>query len=107
MKQKLKDIQVEYDQPISILCHNTSAVNIFRNLIMNSKTKHISMKYHFLREKVIEQNVKLEYIDKKEQIAELQIYLQNLFLEKYLSILDKNWGWSLCPQTTKALQEEH
>jgi hypothetical protein len=37
----------------------------------------------------------------------LLIYLQNLFLEKYLSISDKNWGWYLCHPITKALQEEH
>jgi hypothetical protein len=43
---------------------------------------------------------------KSTQENKLQIYLQNLFLEKYLSILGKNWGWSLCPPTTKVLQEE-
>jgi hypothetical protein len=52
MKQTLKDIQVEYDHLISILCGNTSAINISRNLVMHSKTKHIPIKYHFLREKV-------------------------------------------------------
>jgi hypothetical protein len=32
---------------------------------MHSKTKHILIKFHFLREQVIENNIKLEYIGKK------------------------------------------
>ena len=35
---------------------------------MNSKTKHILIKYHSVREQVVENVVKLDYVDKKEQI---------------------------------------
>jgi hypothetical protein len=38
---------------------------------MHSKTKHIPIKYHFLREQVTEQNVKMEYIGTKEQIVDI------------------------------------
>ena len=69
MNFKLRDIKVEYDHPISIICDNTSAINISNNHVMYSKTKHISIKYHFLREQVAKQNVKMEYITAKEHIA--------------------------------------
>ena len=69
MKQTLEDIQVKYDEPIPILCDNTSAINISKNLVLHSKTKHIPIKFHFLREQVTEKNIKLEYVGKKEQIA--------------------------------------
>jgi hypothetical protein len=52
MKQTLQDIQVEYKKPIYILCDNTSAISISKNPVMHSKTKHIPIKYHFLREQV-------------------------------------------------------
>jgi hypothetical protein len=71
MKQTLQDIKVEYDQPISIICDNTSAINISKNLVMHSKMKHIPIKYHFLREQVVEQSVKMEYIATKEQVADI------------------------------------
>jgi len=71
MKQTLKDIQVEYNHPISILCDNTSAINISKNLVMHSKTRHILIKYHFLREQVTKQNVKMEYINTKKQIVDI------------------------------------
>ena len=35
---------------------------------MHSRTKHIPIKYHYLREQVSQKNIKLEYIDTKEQI---------------------------------------
>jgi hypothetical protein len=52
MKQTLTDIQVEYDEPIPIYCDNTSFISISKNLVMHSNTKHILIKYHFLREQV-------------------------------------------------------
>lgn len=71
MRQTLKDLKVEYDHPISILCDNTSAINFSKNPLMNSRTKHIPIKYHLLREQVIEQHVKMEYVPTKEQIVDI------------------------------------
>jgi hypothetical protein len=36
---------------------------------IQKKTKHIPIKYHFLREQVVELSVKMEYIATKEQVA--------------------------------------
>eukprot|EP00253_Pinus_taeda_P036533 PITA_36533 len=66
MMQTLQNIQITCTPTISILCDNTSAISISKNLVMHSKTKHIPIKYHFLREQVLEQNVKLEYVPSKE-----------------------------------------
>ena len=38
---------------------------------MHSKTKHIPIKYDFLREHVLEQKVKLEYVPSKEQVEDI------------------------------------
>ena len=67
----MEDIQVKYDEPIPIFCDNTSAINISKNLVMHSKTKTIAIKFHFLRERVIEKNIKLEYVETKEEIADI------------------------------------
>jgi hypothetical protein len=65
MKQNLQDIQVKYDEPISIFCDNTNVISISKNAVMHSKTKYIPIKFHFLREQVTEKNIKLEYIRTK------------------------------------------
>ena len=70
MRKNLKEVQAEYDHPISIFCENTSAISISKNPITHSKTKHISIKYHCVIEHLAKIIVKLEYVDMKEQIVD-------------------------------------
>jgi hypothetical protein len=39
--------------------------------MMHSKTKHIPIKHHFLREQINDKIVKLEYVPTKEQITNI------------------------------------
>jgi hypothetical protein len=87
MKQTLKDIQVEYDDPIPIYCDNTSTINISKNSVMHSKTKHIPIKYHFLREHVAEKNIRVEYVGTKEQVT--NIFTKSLPREAFLYFLQR------------------
>jgi len=50
MKQAPKDIKEKCDHPISIICDNTNAISMSKNHVMHSNTKHVPIKYHFLRE---------------------------------------------------------
>ena len=54
--------------------------------LWNYKTKHISIKYHVLREKVVEKEIRLEYVSTKENIEDM--------FRKYLPIdtFDYLWG---------------
>ena len=54
-----------------LYCDNTSAINIFKNPMMHAKTKHIAIKYHYVRELVEDKQVKMEYIHTKQQIADI------------------------------------
>lgn len=49
----MKDLQINVNEPIPIMCDNTNAINISNNPIMHSRTKYIAIWYHFLKEKVI------------------------------------------------------
>jgi hypothetical protein len=71
MKQTLTDMHVEYDEPIPMYCDNTSTMSISKNPVMHSKTKHIPIKSHFLREQVAEKNIKVEYVGTKEQVTDI------------------------------------
>jgi hypothetical protein len=37
----------------------------------NSKTKHITIKYHFLWEHVAKNNIRVEYVSTKEQVVDI------------------------------------
>ena len=54
MKKMLNDIGIEFLEPVVIHCDNTSTMSMSKNLVSHSKTKHIPIKYHVLREKVSE-----------------------------------------------------
>ena len=71
MKQTLEYLQIRYVDPITINCDNTSAISISKNIVMHSKTKHIPIKYHFLRYQFTQKLVKIVYVDTKEQIEDI------------------------------------
>ena len=95
MKQTLKYVHVEYDQLIPIFCDNISAVSISKNLVMHSKTKHIPIKYHFVKERVAENIVKLEYVDTNEKIV--NIFMKPLPKETF-ACLRRKLGIVSAPQ---------
>ena len=61
----------EITNPVILYCDNTSVINISKNPVMHAKTKHIAIKYHYVRELVEDKQVKMEYIHTKEQIAHI------------------------------------
>ena len=42
----------EINKLVILYCDNTSAINISKNLVMHAKTKHIAIKYHYVKELV-------------------------------------------------------
>jgi hypothetical protein len=71
MIQRLADLEVKYATPIPIHYDNTSAISVSKNHVFHSKTKHIPIKYHFLREEVTNQIVQVHYISTTEQIVDI------------------------------------
>ena len=47
---------------VTLYYDNTSAINISKNPVIHTKTKHIAIKYHYLRELVQDKEVKIEYV---------------------------------------------
>jgi hypothetical protein len=50
MIQTLADLEVKFTALIPIHCDNTNVISLSKNDMFHSKTKHIPIKYHFLRE---------------------------------------------------------
>ena len=67
--QLLKGMKEEIIELVILYCDNTSAINILKNPVMHTKTKHISIKYHYLRKLVQDKDVKMKYFNTKEKIA--------------------------------------
>ncbi|KAI3767016.1 hypothetical protein L2E82_17097 [Cichorium intybus] len=54
-----------------ICCDNTSAILISQNLVQHSKTKHIDVRHHFIRDIIQKENIELLYILIEQQLADI------------------------------------
>ena len=72
MKQTLLDFGVKFKE-ILLLCDNESAVKIESNLVQHSRTKHIDIRYHFLRDHVNKRDIKMDGISTEDQLADIFI----------------------------------
>jgi len=70
MRQQLSDYGLMLDH-IPIRCDNTSAINLSKNLILHSRTKHIEIRHHFLRDHVQKGDCVLEFVETKNQLADI------------------------------------
>ena len=70
MKKLLSDFEISQDTMV-IYCDNSSAIDISKNPVKHSKTKHIEIRYHFIRDLVERKIVALEYIFTKRQNVDI------------------------------------
>ena len=70
MKQTLQDYGLKYDN-IPIRYDNTSAINLTKNPIQHSRTKHVEIGHHFIRDHVLSNDICLEFVDTSNQIADI------------------------------------
>jgi hypothetical protein len=70
MKQSLLDYGVVLDR-VPLLCDNESAVKIASNPVQHSRTKHIDIRHHFLRDHVVKGDIVLCGVCSEEQLADI------------------------------------
>ena len=70
MKKLLHDYKIPQDT-ICIFCDKTSAINLSKNPVQHSKSKHIEIRNHFIRDLVEERVVCLEFIQTNNQKADI------------------------------------
>ncbi|WP_375676740.1 Ty1/Copia family ribonuclease HI, partial [Bartonella sp. CB21SXKL] len=59
IKQQLEDFGLCLSQ-IPLKCDNTSAISLTKNPIQHSRTKHIEIRHHFIRDHVQKGDVNIE-----------------------------------------------
>jgi len=66
---------------ITIHCDSKSAIAMAKNPIFHGKTKHITIKHHFIREAIEEEKVQLMFCKSNDQVAD--IFTKALPREKF------------------------
>ncbi|KAE8672445.1 Detected protein of unknown function [Hibiscus syriacus] len=67
----LDDMNVELSQAPVIWCDNTSTVAMAANPVLHAKVKHVDLDVHFVREKVMDKQLVVNYVPTNCQIADV------------------------------------
>jgi hypothetical protein len=70
MRQTLKDYGYTMNQ-VPLLCDNESAIKIAYNPCEHSRTKHIDIRHHFLRDHAIKGGIVISHVCINEQLADI------------------------------------
>ncbi|GJX65034.1 hypothetical protein Tco_0299377 [Tanacetum coccineum] len=73
MKSQLSDYDIHYKMVpmVPIFCNNTSVIAISNNPVLHSRTKHIDIRYHFIRDHILKEDIKLHSIPTEYQLVDI------------------------------------
>ncbi|GJZ71302.1 retrovirus-related pol polyprotein from transposon TNT 1-94 [Tanacetum coccineum] len=103
-KSQLTDYGFEFNK-IPLYCDNKSAIALCFNNVQHSRSKHIDVQYHFIKEQVENGVVELYFVRTEYQLAD--IFTKALPRERFELLINKLGMKSMSPETLKSLAEEN
>lgn len=70
LRNILEEMMLKQDGPTTIFCDNQAAIALSRNPEYHSRSKHVDIKYHFLRQHVDSKTVTLQFIGTDQMAAD-------------------------------------
>jgi hypothetical protein len=84
LRRLLEQLGAEERGSTEIYCDNSSTIQLSKNSVFHGRSKHIGVRFHFLRELVNDGVVKLSFCSSEEQIAD--IMTKPLKLEQFVKL---------------------
>nr|GEZ81345.1 retrovirus-related Pol polyprotein from transposon TNT 1-94 [Tanacetum cinerariifolium] len=103
MRSQLTDYGFDFNK-IPLYCDNRSAIALCCNNIQHSRSKHIDIRHHFIREQVEIGVVELYFVTTNYQLTD--IFTKALPRQRFEFILSCLGMKSMSPTTLKRLKEE-
>ena len=103
MRSQLSDYGFMYNK-VPMYCDNRSAIALCCNNVQHSRSKHIDIRHHFIREQVEKGVVELYFVKTEFQLA--GIFTKALPRERFQFILPRIGMKSITLESLKDLQEE-
>ena len=71
IRMLIKEFQLYLYSPPIIWCDNIGALTLASNPVFHARTKQVEIDYHFMREKVVNKDILVKHISKKDQLADI------------------------------------
>ena len=71
LKKIIKELHFKEDGPTQIYCDNGSTINLSKNPVLHGRSKHIDVKYHFLRDLTNDGVINLIYYRSEDQVIDI------------------------------------
>ncbi|GJT09039.1 hypothetical protein Tco_0843501 [Tanacetum coccineum] len=103
MRSQLTDYGLGFNK-IPMYCDNKSAIALSCNNVQHSRSKHIDIRFHFIKEHIENGVIELYFVNTEYQLAE--IFTKALAREKIEFLINKLGMRSFTPETLKQLADE-
>jgi hypothetical protein len=70
LQRLLVDINLGSERPLRIMCDNQSAIQLIKNPVFHQRTKHIDVRFHFVRELQEKGDINVIYVSTDNQLAD-------------------------------------
>nr|GEV30131.1 retrotransposon protein, putative, unclassified [Tanacetum cinerariifolium] len=103
MRSQLSDYSLGFNK-IPMYCDNKSAIALCCNNVQHSRSKHIDIRYHFIKEQVENGVIELYFVNTEYQLSDL--FTKALGRERIEFLINKLGMQSFTPETLKQFMNE-
>jgi hypothetical protein len=88
----LTELNYKINQPSTIFIDNQSAINMSQNISEHDRSKHIRIKYNYIKEEIDNNEIKLKWISTEKQLADIftKALQGNIFTSMRNKLLSKH-----------------
>jgi hypothetical protein len=93
----LNDLNINSPRTTKLWCDNLGAKYLSANPVFHARTKHVEVDYHFVRERVLQKLLEIDFVSSQDQVA-------NNFTKSLSVRLMENFKVNLNPRKTNMIE---
>ncbi|CAN1142265.1 Retrovirus-related Pol polyprotein from transposon RE2 [Linum perenne] len=71
LQQLFGELHIHLDMSPLLLCDNVGAIFMSKNPVISTRSKHVALDFHFIREQVESRSLRINYISTVDQVADI------------------------------------